>query len=111
MIRAYDLRPDGTSEHARHYNFYPGRSADGMSIDSQETSTPRPEWASCAGRLRPGYEDAFTSSRLEARWLIHTDRRGLHHQQRLRRPDMKTLYVTAGKTLYKFRTDIAGLPR
>ena len=26
-------------------------------------------------------------------------------------PRMKTLYVTAGKTLYKLRTDIAGLPR
>jgi gluconolactonase len=25
--------------------------------------------------------------------------------------DMKTLYVTAGKTLYKLRTEIAGLPR
>jgi hypothetical protein len=24
---------------------------------------------------------------------------------------MKTLYVTAGKTLYKVRTEIAGLPR
>jgi hypothetical protein len=24
---------------------------------------------------------------------------------------MKTLYVTAGKTLYKVRTDVAGLPR
>ena len=26
-------------------------------------------------------------------------------------PDMKTLYVTAGKTVYRVRTDIAGLPR
>ena len=26
-------------------------------------------------------------------------------------PDMKTLYITAGKTLYKVRTEIAGLPR
>ena len=26
-------------------------------------------------------------------------------------PDMKTLYVTAGKTLYKLQNDIAGLPR
>src|SRR6266516_1478348 len=26
-------------------------------------------------------------------------------------PDMKTLYVTAGKTLYRVRTEIAGLPR
>ena len=25
--------------------------------------------------------------------------------------DMKTLYVTAGKTLYKLRTEIPGLPR
>ena len=36
MIRAYDLRPDGTVSNMRvHYNFYPGRSADGMSIDTQ----------------------------------------------------------------------------
>ena len=26
-------------------------------------------------------------------------------------PELKTLYVTAGKTLYKIRTEIAGLPR
>jgi sugar lactone lactonase YvrE len=26
-------------------------------------------------------------------------------------PDIKTLYVSAGKTLYKVRRDIAGLPR
>ena len=25
--------------------------------------------------------------------------------------DMKTLYITAGKTLYKIQNDIAGLPR
>jgi gluconolactonase len=25
--------------------------------------------------------------------------------------DMRTLYVTAGKTLYKLRTDVPGLPR
>lgn len=34
MIRAYDLHSDGTVSNMRvHYNFYPGRSADGMSID------------------------------------------------------------------------------
>ena len=26
-------------------------------------------------------------------------------------PDMKTLYITAGKTLYRMPNDIAGLPR
>ena len=36
MIRAFDLQPDGTVRNMRiHYNFYPGRSADGMSIDTQ----------------------------------------------------------------------------
>jgi gluconolactonase len=36
LIRAYDLRADGTVGNMRvHYNFYPGRSGDGMSIDSQ----------------------------------------------------------------------------
>jgi gluconolactonase len=36
MIRAYDLGADGTVSNMRvHYNFYPGRSADGMSIDTQ----------------------------------------------------------------------------
>ena len=33
-IRAFDLSPDGTLSNMRvHYNFYPGRSADGMAID------------------------------------------------------------------------------
>src|SRR4029450_501359 len=36
LIRAYDLQPDGTVRNMRvHYNFSPGRSADGMSIDTQ----------------------------------------------------------------------------
>jgi gluconolactonase len=26
-------------------------------------------------------------------------------------PDMRTLYITAGKTLYRVRVDVAGLPR
>ena len=36
MIRSYDLAPDGTVRNMRvHYNFSPGRSADGMSIDTE----------------------------------------------------------------------------
>jgi len=36
MIRAYDLRPDGTVTNMRvFHNFYPGRSADGMCIDTE----------------------------------------------------------------------------
>lgn len=114
MIRAYDLRPDGTVANMRvHYNFYPGRSADGMSIDSQGNL-----YASAGmGQLRG------TSETLDTKTGIYV----ISPQGALMKfipiaedyitnnafggPDMKTLYVTAGKTVYKLRTDIAGLPR
>jgi gluconolactonase len=114
MIRAYDLKPDGTVGNMRvHYNFYPGRSADGMSIDtagnlyasagmnqlrgsSETLDTKAGVYViSPAGKLVkfiPIPEDFITNNAFGG-------------------PDMKTLYVTAGKTLYKVRTEIAGLPR
>lgn len=114
LIRAYDLQPDGTVRHMRvHYNFYPGRSADGMSIDTQGNlyasaglhrtrGTSETLDTKCgvyvispAGKLLkfiPIPEDTITNNAFGG-------------------PDMKTLYVTAGKTLYKLRTEIAGLPR
>lgn len=114
MIRAYDLQADGTVKNMRmHYNFYPGRSGDGMSIDTQGNlyvsaglNAPRGTAEtmdtkagvyiiSPQGKLLkfiPILEDAITNNAFGG-------------------PDMKTLYVTAGKTLYKFRVDIAGLPR
>jgi gluconolactonase len=114
MIRSYDLKPDGTVGNMRvHYNFYPGRSADGMSIDtagnlyasagmnqlrgsSETLDTKTGVYViSPAGTLLkfiPIPEDFITNNTFGG-------------------PDMKTLYITAGKTLYKVRTDIAGLPR
>jgi gluconolactonase len=114
MIRAYDLLPDGTVRNMRvHYNFYPGRSADGMSIDVQGNlyasaglhqlrGTAETLDTKCgvyvispAGKLLkfiPIPEDTITNNAFGG-------------------PDMKTLYITAGKTLYKVRTEIAGLPR
>jgi len=114
MIRAYDLKPDGTVGAMRvHYNFYPGRSADGMSIDtagnlyasagmnqlrgsSETLDTKAGVYViSPAGKLLkfiPIPEDFITNNAFGG-------------------PDMKTLYITAGKTLYKVRTEIAGLPR
>jgi hypothetical protein len=36
LIRSYDLQPDGSVRNMRVlYDFYPGRNADGVSIDSQ----------------------------------------------------------------------------
>lgn len=114
QITAFDLKPDGTVANPRlHFNFAPGRSADGMSIDSagnlyaaaglhRRRGTAETLDTQCgvhiispAGKrigFLPVPEDTITNTAFGG-------------------PDRKTLYVTAGKTLYKFRTEIAGLPR
>ena len=113
-ILAYDLAADGTVSKMRvHYNFYPGRSADGMSIDTQGNL-----YASAGMNQLRG-----TSETLDTRAGVYV----ISPQGKLLKfipiaedfitnnafggADMKTLYVTAGKTLYKIRTDVAGLPR
>lgn len=113
-IRAFDLSPAGTVSNMRiHYNFYPGRSADGMSIDTQGNL-----WASAGMNQLRG-----TSETLDTKTGIYV----ISPQGKLLKfipipedyitnnafggPDMKTLYVTAGKTLYKVRSDTAGMPR
>ncbi len=114
MIRAFDLSADGTVSNMRvHYNFYPGRSADGMSIDTQGNL-----YASAGMSQLRG-----TSETLDTKTGVYV----ISPQGKLVKftpipedyitnnafggPDMKTLYVTAGKALYKIRTDVAGLPR
>lgn len=114
MIRAYDLRPDGTVANMRvHYNFYPGRSGDGMSIDSQGNL----HVSAGMNQLRGTSETLANKAGV---YVISPQGRLLKFipipedfitNNAFGGPDMKTLYVTAGKTLYKVRTDIAGLPR
>ena len=96
-----------------HYNFHPGRSADGMSIDVAGNLYA----AAGLNRLRGTSETldtkpASTSSRLAGRLIgfipIAED---TVTNTAFGGPDMKTLYVTAGKTLYRVRTDVAGLSR
>jgi gluconolactonase len=114
MIRAYDLQADGTVRNMRvHYNFYPGRSADGMSIDTQGNL-----YASAGmHQLRGSSETLDTKTGI---YVISPQGKlitfipipeDLITNNAFGGPDMKTLYVTAGKTLFKVRTDIAGLPR
>jgi len=114
MIRAYDLKPDGTASGMRvHYNFYPGRSADGMSIDTVGNL-----YASAGmNQLRGSSETLDTKAGV---YVISPGGKLLKFipipedfitNNAFGGPDMKTLYVTAGKTLYKVRTEIAGLPR
>jgi gluconolactonase len=114
LIRAYDLQPDGTVRNMRvHYNFYPGRSADGMSIDTEGNL-----YASAGmNQLRGSAETLDTKTGV---YVISPAGKLLKFipipedfitNNAFGGPDMKTLYVTAGKTLYKVRTDVAGLPR
>jgi gluconolactonase len=113
-IRAYDLAPDGTVSNMRiHYNFYPGRSADGMTIDSQGNI-----YAAAGLHRRRG-----THETLDTKTGIHV----ISPQGKLLSftpipedtitncafggPERKTLYVTAGKTLFQIPYQIAGTPR
>ena len=114
MVRAYDLRSDGSVANMRvFHNFYPGRSADGLCIDTQgnvyaaaglhrrrgtsETLDTKPgiHIFTPAGKLLefiPIPEDTITNCAFGG-------------------PDGKTLYVTAGKTLFRFRTAVEGTRR
>lgn len=114
MIRAFALSADGTAGRMRvHYNFYPGRSADGMSIDTEGNL-----YASAGmGQLRGTSETLDTKAGV---YVISPQGKLLKFMpipedyitnNAFGGADMKTLYVTAGKTLYRIRTDIAGLPR
>lgn len=114
MIRAYDLGEDGRVSNMRvFHDFYPGRSGDGMTIDSE-------------GNLYVAaglHERRGTSETLDTRTGIHV----FSPDGQLKEfipipedtitncafggPDLKTLYVTAGKTLFQIRTDIAGTRR
>jgi len=114
MIQAYDLQSDGSVTNMRiHYNFFPGRSADGMSIDVEGNL-----YASAGLNQLRG-----TSETLDTKAGVHV----ISPKGKLLNfipiaedtitnnafggPDMKTLYVTAGKNLYQVRTTIAGMPR
>ena len=114
MIRAYDLSPEGTLANMRvFHDFYPGRSADGLCIDTQgnlyaaaglhrrrgtsETLDTKPgiHVFSPAGKLLryiPTWEDTVTNCAFGG-------------------PGLKTLYVTAGKTLFEIPAEIPGTRR
>ena len=114
MIRAYDLLPDGSVKNMRVlYNFYPGRSADGMSIDTRGNlyaaaglhrtrGTAETLDTKCGVYVISPQGKLLKFIPIPEDWLTNTAFGG---------PDMKTLYITAGKTLYKVRNDIAGLAR
>lgn len=114
LIRAYDLAADGTVSNGRIlYDFSPGRGGDGMSIDAQGNlyvSAGQNQTRGTAETLdnRTGVYVISPAGKLLKVIPIPED---FITNNAFGGPDMKTLYVTAGKTLFKLQTDIPGLPR
>jgi gluconolactonase len=122
-INAYDLGADGMTSHMRvFYDFYPGRSADGMSIDVEGNlyASAGLNWPASL-RFRPNRAAADETMDTKAGvYMISPQGKLLKFipvpedtitNNAFGGPDMKTLYITAGKTLFKVRTEFAGLPR
>ena len=113
-IRAYDLSPEGTVSNMRvHYNFYPGRSADGMAIDTQGNLYA----AAGLHRRRGTHETLDTKCGV---YVVSPGGKLLRFvpvpedtitNTAFGGPDMKTLYITAGKTLFQMPTETPGLNR
>jgi gluconolactonase len=123
MIRAFDLSPEGAAGNRRTLFDFPGRSADGMSVDEQGNlyvsaglNALAPPGALAAAR-------AWTKDALKTKAGVYV----ISPKGRLVRfipipedvitnnafggPDRRTLYITSGRTVFQVRTDVAGLRR
>ena len=106
LLRAYDLRTDGSIANKRVlYDFGMVRGIDGMSVDVQGNLY------GAAGQLRDGQLGIHVISPQGKLLKVIPIPEEPITNDTFGGPDMKTLYVTAGKSLYKVRTEIAGLPR
>ncbi len=110
-VRAYDLRPDGTVTNERTlYDFYPGRSGDGMAIDAEgnlyvAAGLHRRRGSSETLDTRPGVHVISPQGKLVA--FLETPEDTITNCT-FGGPDLKTLYVTCGKLLMSVRTRIPG---
>ena len=113
-ILAFDLAADGSASNKRvFHDFYPGRSGDGMTIDTEGNLYV----AAGLNRLRGTTE---TLDNLAGVYVLAPDGELLEFipipedtitNAAFGGPDMRTLYVTAGKTLFRIRTDVEGTRR
>ena len=114
MIRAFDLARDGTASNMRvFHDFYPGRSGDGMTVDSEGNLYV----AAGLNRLRGTSETLDTVAGVH---VFSPDGELLEHipipedtitNVAFGGDDLRTLYITAGKTLFRIRTDVTGTRR
>lgn len=114
LIRAYDLQSDGSLTNMRvFHDFYPGRSADGLCIDTKG------QLYAAAGL----HQTRNSAETLDTLTGIHVFSPAGKLLRRIPIPedtitnctfggaDLKTLYVTAGKGLYAVANDTPGTRR
>lgn len=114
MIRAFDLAEDGTVSNRRiFHDFYPGRSGDGMTIDSAGNL-----WVAAGlNRTRGTSETLDTQAGVyvfspEGEQLdFYPINEDTVTNVAFAGEDLKTLYLTSGDKLYRFDTDQAGTRR
>lgn len=110
-IWAFDIADDGSVSKQREvYSFGRGRGGDGMRLDSQgnlwvAAGISAPRTANESGDVPTGVYVISPEGKLLGRIPIAED---VITNVAFGGPDKKTLYVTAGKTLYKIRTAVAG---
>jgi gluconolactonase len=114
LIRAYDLQEDGSVTNMRvHYTFGPGRSGDGMTVDSQGNlyvaagiNIPRGSDETLDNKT--GIYVISPAGKLLRMIPIPED---LVTNVAFGGPDLKTLYVTSGKSLFRTQVEIPGTRR
>jgi gluconolactonase len=113
-VRVFDLSPEGAASNPRVFHeFFPGRGGDGMAIDVEGNLYV------AAGMNAP----RGTTETLDVRAAVYV----FSPEGKLLReipvpmdiitnvafggPEMKTLYITSGTTLYRMTNDVAGTRR
>jgi gluconolactonase len=114
LVRAYDLAADGSVSNMRvHYDVLPG-GADGMSIDRDGNlylsvrEGRKPGNTAAEPDVKNGVYVVSPAGKLLR--FIAIEEEPITNNT-FGGPDMKTLYVTAGKSVYKVQVDVPGLPR
>jgi gluconolactonase len=110
-IWAFDLAENGTVSHQRLVvDFAPGRGGDGMCVDSLgrlfiAAGILRPRHGNETGDVPPGIHIFAPDGHSLGRIPIPED---VITNCTFGGPDLKSLYITAGKTLFQVRVDVPG---
>ena len=110
-IWSFDLACDGTLSHQKLvFDFAPGRGGDGMCVDSLGTlyiaaGVSKARSANETNEVLPGVYAVRPDGKLLGRIPVDED---VITNCTWGGADLKTLYITAGKTVYQVRVDVQG---